>query len=102
MATAFAQLLDRVNATALARFGGQHTLDGVAVQGDFVLPGKTFTISDFQEKIQARTPLLIVADGDVPAAPVGKPAVCDGVNYTIEEARPDGFGLTVLELQKVL
>lgn len=96
---AFAQLQDRVNAIALARFGALHQLNGVPVQGDFIKPGKTFTLSDSQE-ITARVPVLVVADGDVPVAPVDKAAVCEGVNYTIVEALPDGFGYTILELQK--
>ncbi len=93
----------RLNAKALARFGAEHTLNGVPVQGDFVKPGKTFTLSDSME-ITARVPLLVVADGDVPAAPVGKAAICvddqgDSANYTVMECQPDGHGLTVLELE---
>jgi hypothetical protein len=90
--------LARLNAKALARFGAVHQLDGGDVQGDFVRPGKTFTLSDGME-MQARVPMLVVADGDVPAAPYGKAAVCEGGNYTVQEIRPDGHGLTVLELE---
>lgn len=95
----YADRQTRLNVKALARFGALHSLDGVQVQGDFALPGKTFTLSDAQQ-IQANVPMLLVADGDVPANPVGKPAVCNGQAYTVEEARPDGLGLTILELQK--
>lgn len=93
-----ADRLHRVNAKALRRFGDEHQLDGAPVQGQFVRPGKTFTLGD-GIGIQARVPTLVVADGDVPVAPVGKTAVCDGGNYTVEEAQPDGWGLTVLELK---
>lgn len=91
---------DRVNATALQRFGEEHLLDGVTVRGDFVKPGKTFTLSDGMG-IAARVPTLVVADGDVPADPVGKIANCEGEDYSVELDTPDGLGLTVLELQKV-
>lgn len=91
--------LDRLNTLVLRRFGVQQLLDGAPVQGDFVKPGKTFTLSD-GIPVMARVPTLVVADGDVPADPVGKAAVCDGLTYTVEECCPDGFGLTVLELKK--
>lgn len=93
-----ADRLTRLNAKALRRFGEEHQLNGEPVQGQFVKPGKTFTLSD-GIGIQARVPTLVVADGDVPAAPVGKLAVCEGGNYRIEEALPDGYGLTVLEMK---
>jgi hypothetical protein len=95
----FADKQARLNAKALARFGEEHQLDGGPVQGDFIKPGKTFTLSD-GVGMQARVPTLIVADGDVPVGPVGKSATCEGDTYTVEEARPDGHGLTILELQK--
>lgn len=94
----YADSLRRVNTAALRAMGKQHVLNGLPVQGDFVEAGKTFTLSDMQE-IQALVPLLVVADGDVPVAPVGKAATCNGQNYSVEEAKPDGHGLTVLELQ---
>lgn len=89
----------RLNAKVLERFGAPHQLNGDTVQGDFVLPGKTFTLSDGME-MQARVPLLVVADGNVPDAPVGKAATCGGTAYTVAECRPDGMGLTVLELEE--
>lgn len=95
----YAARLASLNAKALLRFGAQHLLDGQTVQGDFILPGKTFTLSDGME-VQARVPMLVVADGDVPVDPVNLSAVCDEVDYTVEEALPDGFGLTVLHLKK--
>lgn len=91
----------RLNAKALRRFGAEHLLDGQTVQGDFVQPGKTFTLSD-GIPMQASTPVVVVADGDVPDAPVGKAFVPDvGGNYTVRLDRPDGFGLTVLDLEEV-
>jgi hypothetical protein len=95
----YASLQARVNATALARFGIDHVVNGVTIRGDFVRPGKIFTLGDGMEAI-ARVPMLIVADGDVPDQPVGKLATCDGQDYEIEETKPDGLGLTVLELRK--
>ena len=92
--------LARLNAKALRRFGAEHVLDGLPVQGDFIRPGKTFTLGDGMAMV-ARVPTLVVADGDVPAAPVGKTATCEETDYTVQEVLPDGFGFTVLELEKV-
>lgn len=89
----------RLNAKALKRLGALHSLNGVDVQGVFTKPGKNFSLSD-GIGIAARVPTLVVADGNVPANPVGKPAVCEATNYTVQEALPDGHGLTVLELEK--
>jgi hypothetical protein len=94
----FAALQTRLNVTALKRFGAQHLVDGVAVQGDFVKPGRKFTISGVD--MTASVPMLVAADGEVPANPVGKPATCEGVTYEVMDAKPDGHGLTVLILQK--
>jgi hypothetical protein len=91
----------RTNGKMLRRFGDVHQLAGVPVQGQFVRPGKTFTLSDGIE-IAARVPMLLLADADVPIAPVGSQAVCEGLTYSVQEARPDGLGLTVFELEKVL
>ncbi|WP_372826532.1 hypothetical protein [Polaromonas sp.] len=94
----FAQRQARLNAKVLRRFGVAHVVNGVTAQGDFVLPGKTFAFNDGME-MQARVPTLVLADADVPTAPVNKAALCDGLAYTIQEARPDGHGLTVLDLE---
>lgn len=96
----FAALQDRLNAVALRRFGVQHMLDGQTVLGDFVAPGKRFTVSDVV--FEADQPMLVVADGEMPADPVGKLAVCENVTYTVMDARPDGHGLSVLYLQQGL
>lgn len=98
---AWLDALNRLNAAALRRFGVVHQLNGGPVQGEFVKPGKIFTLSD-GVGITSRVPTLVVADGDVPVEPVGKLAVCEGDTYKVEESLPDGQGLTVLELSKVL
>lgn len=95
---AFETLQNRINATALKRFGALHSLNGAPVQGDFVKPGKRFTISGVD--MMASAPMLVAADGEVPANPVGKSAVCEGVTYTVMDAKPDGHGMTVLILQR--
>jgi hypothetical protein len=95
-----ASRLSRLNTKVLKRFGELHLLDGEQVQGQFVQPGKTFTLSD-GIAIAARVPTLVVADGDVPDAPVGLAAVCEDEDYTVQEVNPDGLGLTVIELEKV-
>lgn len=89
----------RANAAALRAWGDTHVLAGVAVQGDFLQPGKTFTLSD-GVGITARVPTLVIADGDVPANVVGLVAVCGDGTYRVEEVLPDGAGLTMLELAR--
>lgn len=93
-----ADRIARLNAKALRRFGALHKLNGRDVQGDFVRPGKNFTVGDAMG-IAARVPSLVIVDADVPAGPVGLSAECDGETYTVAEALPDGFGFTVLELE---
>lgn len=95
---AFAALQSRLNVTALKRFGAQHSLGGLPVQGDFVRPGKKFTIGGVD--MMSAQPLLVVADSEVPADSVGKAAICEGVTYEVMDAKPDGHGLTVVYLQK--
>jgi hypothetical protein len=92
--------LSRLNAKALGRFGASHQINGAPVQGWFVQPGKTFTLSD-GIGIAARVPTLVVADGDVPVNPVGLGAVCENQAYTVQDVTPDGLGLAVIELEKV-
>lgn len=89
-----------VNARALRAFGRVHQVDGVDVRGDFTRPGKVYTVGDGMQ-VAATVPTLVIADADVPADPVGKTAVCDGDSFVIAERRPDGCGLTVLELEAV-
>lgn len=94
----FAALQSRLNAKALERFGAVHSVDGQDVQGDFVSPGKKFTINDVS--FEAQQPLLVVVDGDVPADPDEKPVVCEGTTYAIQRVESDGHGLSVLYLQR--
>lgn len=96
----YAQVQDRINATVLKVFGASHVLDGGPVQGQFVRVGKTFALGDGVE-FQARVPLLVVASADVPESPVGMQALCEDELYSVQECRPDGLGLTVLELERV-
>lgn len=93
----FADRQTRLNVKTLKRFGDLHLLNGVSVQGDFVKPGKKFTLNDVT--FEAHQPMLVVADGDVPADPVGLPAVCEAVTYTMQDVKPDGHGMTVIYLQ---
>jgi len=95
---AFADILDRLNARALGRFGVPVLLDGATVQGDFAAPLKGMEVAGMG--FSAREPICTVATSDVPANPVGKQLVHDAVSYTVRETRDDGMGLTQLVLQR--
>lgn len=86
------------NANALRKFGGMVQLDGVGVTGDFTSGNKERSVGDMP--IAACDPMCTVADGDMPANPVGKLLVHGGVTYTVREIHADGLGLTVLTLQR--
>lgn len=94
---AFATAQARCNATALRRFGALVQLDGVDVLGDFSDAQKAREVGGME--ISALDPLCTVLDADVPANPVGKTLVPDGVTtYYVIDLKGDGAGLTVLVL----
>lgn len=107
----FATLQQRVNTTALKRLGGGTaiTLDGVDVVGDFLQPTDLMRmegVSAFSTQ-----PTLTLLSSSVPAKVVGlavQVSITDWKNYFFNEvyvvthAKPDGFGLTVLDLEIAL
>lgn len=96
----WAALQTRVNSAALAAFGATITLNGVAVRGDFVSPSNEIDLDGAM--VVDNVPQAIVASASVPAEPVGKTCVVAGVSYTVADARPDGYGLTRLLLERAL
>lgn len=86
------------NARALARLGGRVLLDGVDVLGDFTAALGEREVGGML--ISATEPMCVVLDGDVPARPVGKQLVVNGVVYTIRQVKADDLGFTVLSVQR--
>jgi hypothetical protein len=93
-------LQERTNTAALAAFGAIITLDGVPMQGDFCAPGDQVFLDGVSA--MATRPQVAVASADVPDAPVGRPCFAGGQSWRVADARPDGFGLTVLYLEQPL
>lgn len=107
----FATLQQRVNTTALKRLGGGTaiTLAGMDVVGDFLQPTDLMRmdgVSAFSTQ-----PTLTLPSNSVPPRVVGLPVsvnITDWKNYFFNEAyvvthaKPDGFGLTVLDLEIAL
>jgi len=94
-------LQTRTNNAALAAFGEDITLAGVAgVRGDFCEPVDQFELGGVSAV--AGVPQVIVASAVVPASPVGKTVVARSRNFTVAEVRPDGRGFTTLLLEAVL
>lgn len=95
---AFAVAQARCNTTVLQRFGVPVQLDGVTMQGDFTAAQKEHEVGGVG--MSALDPMCTVADANVPAQPVGKALVANGVTYIVREVRADGLGLTVLTLSR--
>lgn len=94
---AFSDVLNRLNATALGRFGVVAELDGQEVQGDFGAAQDERMVGGMP--VSASNPMFVLADGDVPSEPVGKQLVHDGETYNVMAVEADGQGLTTLHLQ---
>ncbi len=93
----WAALESRTNAAALVVFGETVRIDGVDLQGDYHEPDEEVRAGD--GSAIARVPRIIVQSTNVPASPVGKPVIARSRNFTIADARHDGRGLAVLELE---
>jgi hypothetical protein len=89
--------IEAVNTAALDTFGEPVTVDGTSVTGDFAQPWEQGFLGGVSAA--ASGPQLVLVDDDVPADPVGKTVTARGLNFTIAEARPDGYGLTLLLLE---
>ena len=98
----FATLQQRVNTTALKRLGagGAITLGGVPVAGDYLAPGLQVDLGGASAMGCQHT--LTLSSADVPAGVLGLLVLADGATFRVGQTRPDGFGLTVLELEPLL
>lgn len=92
-----ADLMQRVNTIALARWGAPVSVNGTSVQADFCKPGVTGYLGGVSA--EATAPQIILLTADVPANPRGKSVVVGADTYTIVEHKPDGFGLSTLLLE---
>lgn len=94
----FADLLDRVNATAIDRLslGEGLTLNGQPVSADFT----EVYDKGYLEGVSASgsRPSLMLLTKHVPADVVGMPVTANGQSYTVGEHLPDSMGLSVLVL----
>lgn len=93
----WAALESRVNTAALAVFGEIVRVDGVDLQGDYHEPDEEIRAGD--GSAIARVPRIIMQSASVPASPVGKAVIARSRNFTIADARHDGRGMAVLELE---
>ncbi len=71
------------------------TLNGVAV-GIIFDNGSDGALSG---GMLGTNPIATIATADA-VAPRGQTLIVDAVSYTVREAKPDGTGITVLELEK--
>lgn len=93
----WATLQSRLNTAALAVFGETVRVAGVDRQGDFHEPDEAVDTGDGM--VVCRVPRVVLQSAHVPAAPVGQPVVARGRNFTIADARHDGRGMAILELE---
>lgn len=93
----WAALQTRLNTAALAVFGESVRIGGVTVQADFHEPDAAIDTGDGM--IVCHVPRIVAQSADVPAAPVGQVAIARGRVFTVADARHDGRGLAILELE---
>ena len=98
----FATLQQRVNTTALKRLGAGSaiTLGGLAVSGDFLQPSDQVYLDGVSAV--SNVPTLTMLSSAVPGNVMSLLVVADSATYSVGEAKPDGFGFTVLHLEPVL
>lgn len=94
---AWSDLQARLNTVALAVFGESVRIGGVTVQADFHEPNEAIDTGDGM--VVCKVPRIVAQSSDVPAAPVGLVAIARGRVFTIADARHDGRGMAVLELE---
>lgn len=72
------------------------TTDGVSVRGFFSAP-----LKDAFGMLAGIDPLLTCLSSEVTLSLRGKILIINGINYTIREIDPDGYGLSILKLEAV-
>jgi hypothetical protein len=93
----WAALQTRANTAVLAVFGETVRVAGVDVQGDFHEPDEAIDTGDGMAV--CRVPRVVMQSASLPAAPVGKPVFARSRAFTIADARHDGRGMAILELE---
>lgn len=99
---AWKDLQDRCNARNLARFGGTALLGWVSVTGDYLDATEAVNLHGIE--VAGPTGVFVLASASAPAnvttLPLVIPEGSKGAGrYSVKAARPDGHGLTVLQLE---
>lgn len=79
----------------LADFGVDATLNGSAVRGIF----DNASASGLNNMMLGSNPTFTLATASVSSSSRGKTLVVGAVSYTVREVKPDGTGMTLLELE---
>lgn len=94
--TTFATLQSRVNAAVVATLlTDAATLNGMAVTGKF----SNGSVMGMNNMMLGSNPTFNLTDSDAGSAPRGKTLIVGAASYTVREAKPDGTGFTLLELE---
>lgn len=98
----YAALENATNRKVLGFFGRKATApNAVLFNGVLVLADFTAEYADVNGA-GTLVPALTLCAADLPALPHGKPVVVDGINYTAADPQPDGLGLVIVPLRKVV
>lgn len=93
----WAALQSRLNTAALAVFGEDVCVSGVTLRGDFHEPDEELRFDDISGI--AKVPRLVLKSEDVPELPVGELVEARGRFFSIADARHDGRGMCLLDLE---
>ena len=93
----WAALQSRVNAAVLSVFGETVRIAGVDVKADFHEPDEAIDTGDGM--VVCRVPRVVALSSNVPSAPVGQAVIARTRNFVIADARHDGRGMAILELE---
>lgn len=101
MPAPFATLEARVNSAVFKHLANaEGVLDGVPVSGIF---DNAYALSNVGVVgMESAGPAFTMATASVPAAVRGKVLVVDGLSYSVQGHEPDGTGVSVLLLERVL
>ena len=92
----FADLQSRTNAAVSAKLAtDEATLDGVAITGKF----DNASLAGLNNMVLGSNPTFTCASSDAPLSKRGKTLVVSGTSHTVREIKPDGTGMSVLELE---
>lgn len=92
----FAALQSRVNAAVAEKLlTDAATLNGVAITGKF----DNGSASGLSNMMLGSNPTFTCKTADAGSSSRGQTLVVDGVSYTVREVKPDGTGISLLELE---